>query len=164
MKILTLIRHAKSSWDDPALSDFERPLNARGQHDLPSMVERMQHRGPPPDKLIFSPALRTRLTAEPLISTFGLDAATVEVSEQTYEATADTLFRLLQQQPDQTRHLMLIGHNPGLLELPQVLCADAPERMPTAAIIQLHLMIDRWHELTPHCAELAWLDYPKLHR
>lgn len=164
MKTLTLIRHAKSSWDDPGLADFDRPLNRRGQRDLPLMVERMRQQGPQPDRLIYSPALRTRLTAEALASAFGLDDSAVKTCERVYEATPSTLIQLLQQQPDQARHVLLVGHNPGLLELVQALSGGAPERMPTAAIIQLQLMIGRWHELAPCYAELAWLDYPKMHR
>jgi len=163
MKILTLIRHAKSSWDDPGLADFDRPLNRRGQRDLPLMVARMQQHGPDPDRLVYSTALRTRQTVAPLIEAFGLADSDAQASDRLYEATCETLLSQLQQQPDETDHLMLVGHNPGLLELAQWLCADAPGRLPTAAIVQLGLKSDRWRDLMPNCAEPLWLDYPKLH-
>jgi phosphohistidine phosphatase len=164
MKILTLIRHAKSSWADPELADFDRPLNHRGQRDLPGLVQRMQRQGPRPDQLHYSPALRTRLTAEPLKDAFNLHDDEVLCSPTLYEADASTLLDVLRRLPDSVNHTMLVGHNPGLLELVEQLCPEAPERLPTGAIIQLQLMISHWSALQCGCARKLWLDYPKLHR
>lgn len=163
MKTLTLIRHAKSSWDDPFLDDVDRPLNHRGQHDLPLMCGRMQAQGPRPDRLIHSSALRTRLTAAPLIEAFALANTKVQACDRTYEAAPSALLELIHQQPDSIQHLMLVGHNPGLLLLAQSLCPQAPEKLPTAAIIQLELSIERWSDLNAGSARLRWFDYPKLH-
>ncbi len=163
MKTLTLIRHAKSSWDDPFLDDFDRPLNPRGRHDLPLMCQRMVELGPRPDRLIHSSALRTRLTAAPLIKAFRLPDSAVQSTEQIYEAEETELLALVRQQPDEVNHLMLVGHNPGLLLLALWLCDQAPEKLPTAAILQLQLSVEHWRDLAPGCARLCWYDYPKLH-
>lgn len=164
MKVLTLIRHAKSSWSDPTLSDFDRPLNRRGERDLPGLVQRIHTRGPRPDQLHYSAALRTRLTAEPLKQAFNLSDNETVCNEALYEADAFTLSYVLRQLPDTVNHAMLVGHNPGLLELVQQLCPEAPDRLPTGAVIQLQLMISHWHALQCGCARKRWLDYPKLHR
>lgn len=163
MKLLTLIRHAKSSWDDPWLADAERPLNARGRRDLPLMAARMRARGPRPDRLLHSSAVRTRLTAAALSEVFALPASAVVASERLYDADLDTLLQLLREQPDSLAHLMLVGHNPGLLQLAQWLCEEAPERLPTAAIVQFELPLAHWAELTAECARRRWYDYPKKH-
>lgn len=163
MKLLTLIRHAKSSWDDPFMDDFDRPLNHRGQHDLPLMCARLLAQGPTPDRLIHSSALRTRLTAAPLIEAFQLPDRAVQSTEAIYEADDDVLRALIRQQPDEVGHLMLVGHNPGLQLLAQWLCEQAPQKLPTAAIVQLALPLEHWSDLAPNCARLRWLDYPKLH-
>lgn len=163
MKVMTLIRHAKSSWDDPFLDDFDRPLNHRGRHDLPLMCARLLARGPGPDRLIHSSALRTRLTAAPLIEAFSLPDSAVQGNDRIYEADAATLLQLVRRQPDSISHLMLVGHNPGLLQLARTLCHQAPDKLPTAAIVQLELPIEHWAELAPANARLLWFDYPKLH-
>ncbi|GAA0792521.1 SixA phosphatase family protein [Marinobacterium sediminicola] len=163
MKRLTLIRHAKSSWDDPFLADFDRPLNHRGQYDLPLMCARVQAHGPRPDRLIHSSALRTRLTATPLIEAFELDNASVMSTERIYEASEDALLELIRQQPDHIEHLMLVGHNPGLLMLAHWLCEEAPAKLPTSAVIQLELATAHWDTLEPDSARLLWFDFPKLH-
>lgn len=163
MKILTLIRHAKSSWDDPFLDDFERPLNHRGHHDLPLMCARMQAQGPTPDRLIHSSALRARLTATPLIDALNLPDSAVYDTSSIYEASDSELLDLIRLQPDVIDHLLLVGHNPGLLQLAQWLCQAMPDTLPTAAIVQLELPLEQWDTLAPHCARLRWYDYPKLH-
>jgi len=164
MKRLTLIRHAKSSWDDPFLDDFDRPLNHRGQHDLPLMCQRLVAHGPAPDHLVHSSALRTRLTAAPLIEAFNLDSDRVSASAEIYEADTGSLNALIRRQADSIEHLMLVGHNPGLTLLGLWLCPDAPTHFPTAAIQQLQLSIDYWSDLRAECGRLSWYDYPKLHR
>ncbi|MBA4503194.1 SixA phosphatase family protein [Marinobacterium marinum] len=164
MKTLTLIRHAKSSWDDPFLDDFDRPLNPRGRHDLPLMCARMLAHGPAPDQLIHSTALRTHLTASALIDTFRLTDRAVCGTDRIYEADVSVLEALLRQQSNEHQHLMLVGHNPGLLLLAHWLCQQAPDRLPTAAIIQLELPLTYWRDLAPGCARTVWFDYPKLHR
>ncbi len=164
MKTLTLIRHAKSSWDDPFLDDVDRPLNHRGQHDLPLMCQRMVEHGPTPDRLIHSSALRTCLTADPLIEAFGLNQEQVESTGDIYEAAPEALIELIKRQHDRAQHLILVGHNPGMALLGLWLCADAPEHFPTSAIQQHTLSISHWSNLDTGCGRLIWHDYPKLHR
>lgn len=163
MKQLTLIRHAKSSWKEPELTDFERPLNQRGQRDLPLMASRVRGFELIPDRLLYSSALRTRLTAQVLADTLRLPAAAcIEVPEM-YEACWETLLNLLQGQPDQLQHIMLVGHNPGLADLGNYLSGEHLPHFPTSAVQQLALSVLSWSELAENCATLQRFDYPKLH-
>jgi phosphohistidine phosphatase len=127
------------------------------------MVQRVQQHGPRPDRLLYSPARRTRQTAAPLIEAFRLADDQAQPCDEIYDATFGMLLTLLQRQPDSAHHLLLVGHNPGLEVLARWLCPAAPEHLPTAACVQLGLKLAHWADLVPECAELLWLDYPKLH-
>jgi phosphohistidine phosphatase len=163
LKHITLIRHAKSSWDHPGLSDFERPLNARGERDLPGLVERATTQLPSPDRLIYSGAVRTRLTSQPLAEAWGLDEHRWLERREAYEASLDRLVALLREQPDDCHHLVLVGHNPGMAEVLTHLTAAPARDCPTAAFAHIELGIDQWSGLTQGCGHLLIFDYPKLH-
>ncbi|SEG75874.1 SixA phosphatase family protein [Marinobacterium lutimaris] len=164
MKQLTLIRHAKSSWDNPQLSDFERPLNARGLRDLPTMAERVRAKELIPDHLLYSSALRTSLTARELAAALDLPESHCLAVPEMYEACWETLLNLLQGQPDSRTHLMLVGHNPGIAELAACLCGTAPQHFPTSCVQHLILNVLSWSELAESCGTSQWFDYPKLHK
>ncbi|TVQ74425.1 MAG: histidine phosphatase family protein, partial [Oceanospirillales bacterium] len=117
MKLLTLVRHAKSSWKHADLTDFDRPLNKRGKQDLPLLCERLIQYQLYPDQLIFSPATRTRLTAARIIDRLAIPSEQCQDNPEIYESSAETLLQVIQQVTDQTSHLMLVGHNPGLQDL-----------------------------------------------
>lgn len=163
MKQLTLIRHAKSSWKDPGLSDFERPLNKRGKRDLPLMAERVRSFELIPDRLLYSSAVRTRATSQVLCDTLHLPtAACIDVPEM-YEACWETLLNLLQGQPDSLQHVMLVGHNPGIADLGNYLSGEHLLQVPTASVQHLILSVLTWSELAENCATRQRFDYPKLH-
>lgn len=165
MKTLTLIRHAKSCWDNPYLDDLERPLNPRGQHDLPRMAERLRQHINRPDLLLFSPALRTRLTAQSVADALQLSTAQCMENTHIHEASLEGLIQVLQAQPDACTHVMLVGHNPGLSLLGTLLAPDeAPTHFPTCAVQQLQLNIEHWTCLRQGCGHLHWFDYPKLYK
>lgn len=163
MKLLTLIRHAKSSWKNDELADFDRPLNNRGQQDLVGLTERAVHHLPVPDCLLFSPALRTNLTREPLVKAWQLTAQQSLAAPKAYEASTDDLLELLQHSDDKINHLVLVGHNPGLSDLTTLLTNQVMDNFPTSAFAHLELKINHWSELQPGCGKLRQFDYPKLH-
>lgn len=164
MKRLTLIRHAKSSWDNPALDDFDRPLNKRGERDLPAMVQRVRDFNLVSDRLLTSRAVRALTTAEALIRGLGLNDNQVLRQSELYAASAQSLQHLLQQQDDHSHHLMVVGHNPGLENLCYHLTHERLPKLPTAAVLHLHLKISRWRELAEACGIVELFDYPKLYR
>ena len=91
MKTLTLVRHAKSSWDDTELADFDRPLNRRGERDAPEMARRLAATGDPPDRIVSSPALRALQTARVLAPALGIDPASLVTESRVYEASYSRL-------------------------------------------------------------------------
>lgn len=165
MKFLTLVRHAKSSWKHDGLKDFDRPLNKRGKQDLPLLCERLIQYQLFPDQLIFSPATRTRLTAARIIERLAIPLPHCQDHPEIYESSTETLLQVIQQVTNQTNHLMLVGHNPGLQDLGNYLLEgrSSVPHFPTSAVLHLGLNIEKWSDLHRGCANCIRLDYPKLH-
>lgn len=162
MRKLWLLRHAKSSWDDPALSDFDRPLNGRGRKAARAMGAHLAKAGIRPDLVLVSAALRTRATWD-IVSTrlVGIEAA---VEPRLYEAGRAELLERLHEVDDRHRSVMLVGHNPGMERLAQHLVGgrgDAhalgrlTEKFPTCALAEIDLPVPGWAEVTAECGSLA---------
>ena len=146
MKTLLVLRHAKSSWSDSALGDHERPLNKRGQRDGPRMGKLVREHGLIPDVIISSDAVRARLTAEAVVEAAGY-AGHVRCEAALYAAgPADILAVLRTVTETMAGTVMIVGHNPGLEELVAQLTGEEPD-LPTAALAQIVLPIERWRDL-----------------
>ena len=159
MKTLLLLRHAKSSWDDVALRDFERPLADRGKRDAPRMGEELKLRAPLPDLIISSPAARARQTTQAVVEAGGLTAR-LEFNDSIYGATSAELMRLIRRLEDGVNCALMVGHNPGFEELVSRL-TGSDERMPTAALACIEFQIDHWNDLEDGAGRLIWLLTPK---
>lgn len=159
MKTLLLMRHAKSDWEDASLRDFDRPLAERGLRDAPRMARELSARGPLPDLIISSPAVRARQTAEAVVGASGLDAP-LEFDASIYEASTAELMKVVRNISDASACAMLIGHNPGFEGMVARL-TGADERMPTAAVACVELDVDRWEDAEDGQGRLAWLLTPK---
>jgi len=153
MKILTLLRHAKSGWDDPALRDFDRPLNPRGRQAARAMGRAMKSEGLRFDAILASPAVRVTETLEQVAAGYGpLDPAW---EQRIYLASTETLLDLVRQTPDAVERLLLVGHNPGmetmalLLTSPDAGClrAEIERKYPTGALAEISLPAERWAEV-----------------
>ncbi len=149
MKTLYVLRHAKSSWNDESLSDFERPLNERGKKAAPFMGEFMKKNDFAPDLIISSPAERAKQTAE-LVKKAANFEAEIRFNEKIYEASPLRLLEVVSQTDASAKTLMLVGHNPGFEGLVRVLAGENA-RMPTAALAVLDLEIDDWAEVYDDC-------------
>ena len=147
MKTLLVLRHAKSSWDDPALDDHERPLNERGRRDAPRMGELVRGYGLMPDVVISSDAVRARLTAEAVVKAARY-AGEILLDPNLYMAGPADILSLLRTVREKAETVMIVGHNPGLEELVAQLTGDRQD-LPTAALAQIVLPIDRWRDLKP---------------
>ena len=146
MKTLLVLRHAKSSWKDSTLDDHERPLNKRGKRDAPRMGELVRTMRLTPDRIISSDAVRARLTAE-AVAKAARYTGDIVLDRRLYHAgPADIITRLREIQEADVAIVMIVGHNPGLEELVAHLTDDAPD-LPTAALAQIALGIDRWQAL-----------------
>jgi phosphohistidine phosphatase len=153
MKTLTLLRHAKSGWDDPVSRDFDRPLNPRGRRAARTLGLEMKARGLAFDLIVASPARRVIETLEEVAAGYGaLDA---RYDERLYLASTATLLEIVRSAPDGAERLLLAGHNPGLEEL--ALCLSSRDeaglreevevKYPTGTVAQIALSVEHWAEV-----------------
>ena len=147
MRLLSILRHAKSSWSDSSLDDHDRPLNKRGSRDAPRMGELIREQGLVPDVILSSTALRARDTALAVAAAAGFPAE-VHFTRRLYGAGPDEYLEALRALPDDSEHALVVGHNPGLEDL-VALMVGGPHTMPTAALAVVELPIDRWRDLDP---------------
>lgn len=145
MKILLILRHAKSSWKKPGLADHDRPLNKRGKRDAPRMGQLVEQEGLVPDLIISSTAQRARVTAEVVAENSGYEGE-IQLERSFYMGYPEAYLEVLCQLPDEVGTVMVVGHNPGLEELLEELVME-PERLPTAAMARIDLPIQSWQEL-----------------
>jgi phosphohistidine phosphatase len=161
LKRLTLLRHAKSSWDNPGLGDFERPLNKRGQRDAPLMGRYLADQGILFDLLMVSPATRARMTAEVIAEQLEIDRERLTFNGQIYQATVNELVALLRTIADDQQNVLLVGHNPGITDLANFLVDGQLENIPTCGLFSVELPIQSWQQLDRASARLLFYDYPK---
>jgi phosphohistidine phosphatase len=154
MKKLLLLRHAKSSWEDSSLPDFERPLNERGRRAAPLVGKYMREQGLRPDVVLCSPAKRTRETIALVLKAAGIETE-LRYDERIYEASAMRLIEIVSQIEDEKTDAMLVGHNPGMENLLERL-TGVTERMPTAALARISLNADKWREAAMMGGRLEW--------
>lgn len=160
-KILYLVRHAKSSWKDPTLSDMDRPLNKRGQRNSPDMGRRMRVQGHKPDLIISSPAKRAQTTAANIARELGIDESEIVAATDLYFAGADGMLGVLESVDDRYRKVMLTGHNPTMEYLANQLVNTSFISMPTCAIAIIGFDMASWADLYSTDGVLLGYDYPK---
>ncbi|MDO9266902.1 MAG: histidine phosphatase family protein [Sulfurimonas sp.] len=159
MKKLYIIRHAKSSWSDAALNDFERPLNKRGKANAPMMGERLKEKGVMPDIIISSPAKRAKSTAEIIAKEIGYEKK-VLFDENIYESSVDKLRKILTALDDKQNTVFLVGHNPELNMLVDYY-VKFYENIPTCGVVEVEFACDTWANIEPKNAKLISFNYPK---
>lgn len=159
MKTLFIMRHAKSSWSDPNLSDFERPLNERGLKTAPFMGELVKENNFTPAIIISSPAMRAKQTANIVKKSAGLKAE-IFFDERIYEASPLRLLEVISGIDDQFDSALIVGHNPGFEDIVRVLTGKI-EAMPTAALAVIDLEIDSWKEINSEAGYLRKIIRPK---
>jgi len=162
MKTLYLIRHAKSSWKDPDLRDFERPLNKRGKSDAPEMGQRLRAYKAGADIIISSPAKRAIKTAKIIAREVGFPVKEIVTTETVYLADVPTLVEVIRKISDKHQQVMLFGHNPGLTMLANFLVnGEQVENIPTCGIFCIEFEIDSWKKVGQGLGKLLFFDYPK---
>lgn len=166
MKKLYLIRHAKSSWDNPNGNDFDRPLNERGKREAPQMAKLLKQRKVLPDRLITSPALRAWTTCEIFANVLNVDQHKIEKTEKLYHASPDTwlsILRGLKEHPaDKEDVVLMFGHNPGITEFANELLSVTIDNIPTCGIVSATLKIKTWKEIGLGSGTMDAFDYPKI--
>jgi phosphohistidine phosphatase len=168
VKHLALLRHAKSSWDDPGLDDFNRPLNERGWKAAQRIGKELEHRRMHFDLVLASTAARVRETIGGVQEHFDFGAV-IRFEPRMYGADAETLFSLVRGLPDEVSAPLLVGHNPGLQRLLLELTHDdsrgfrdrIADKFSTAALAVVELPADRWADVARASGEIAELIFPK---
>lgn len=159
MKTVFLLRHAKSSWADDNLADFDRPLNKRGLEIMPFVGEKIFDNGFQIDLILSSPAKRAKQTAI-LIKETAQMKADICYDERIYEASPHRLLEVIAAAEEDKESIMLVGHNPGLEGLIRILSGET-QPMETAALAVIDLKIDKWRETNAGCGFVRKIINPK---
>ncbi len=160
MKTLYLLRHAKSSWDDPNLADFDRPLNERGLAAAPFMGDLIASKGYGPSIILSSPAERANQTAQ-IVKGYAPNETAIQLDDRIYEASPRGLKQVVSELADSIDSVLLVGHNPGIEGFIRYL-TGAVEAMPTAALAVIDLNIDSWRSLNDACGTVRAVYRPKI--
>ena len=159
MKNLYLMRHAKSSWKDETLLDIERPLNSRGRRASQTVAGFIKKQKIIPDLVLSSSAIRARETTDIVLGAAKI-TTDLRFDERIYEAGANRLLEVIKQIDKTRKSVLLVGHNPGLEALLELL-TGAVETMPTATLSKLTLKISDWSDINNKCGTLEWIVRPK---
>jgi phosphohistidine phosphatase len=168
VKRLTILRHAKSSWNDPHLDDFNRPLNDNGWKAARRMGRELKKRDMKFDLVIASPAARVRETIDGLTEKLQLNVE-IRFEPRMYAASEEILLNIVRDIRESAHAPLLVGHNPGLQQLlvalthkdPDDLRSRVEEKFPTAALATIELPAHRWTEVTPATGKITELILPK---
>lgn len=163
MKILLLVRHAKSDWDVPYGSDLERPLAMRGRDAAALMGRFLARIREGPDLVVSSPALRARETARIAIEAGGLECDTV-LEDTLYSSGVASIVRLVRDLDDDARRVALVGHEPTTSDLSATLTGGSAVRFPTAAVARIRFPAGSWRDLRSGSGTLSWHVTPKILR
>lgn len=168
MKTLSLLRHAKSGWNDPVARDFDRPLNGRGRRAAEVMGAHLRGQGIGFDQVVASPAVRVVETLDHVATGLGETLAPVW-DKRIYLASAATLLDVVQGLSDEAAHVLLVGHNPGLEDLVLMLVPrddgalrdEAEVKYPTATFASITFAADRWADVAEGDGHLARFIRPR---
>ncbi|HEX2270144.1 MAG TPA: histidine phosphatase family protein [Pyrinomonadaceae bacterium] len=159
MRTLYLLRHAKSSWKDDSLRDFDRPLKRRGREAAEQIGKVLAGEKPKSLLVISSPAARARETTKLVLKSAGLKLEP-RFDERIYEADVRTLLEVVESIPDKTTTAMLVGHNPGFENLLSYLTGD-DRHMPTAALAKIEFEVESWSAVSEGSGRLESFVTPK---
>jgi len=166
MKQLLIMRHAKSSWDNEGLKDFDRPLNKRGTGDAALMGKFVKKAGYVPGHIFSSPAARARQTTELFCNSASLEIASVTWNDKLYYGTStDYLNAIRNFNGKNIERVMLVGHNPLAEDAVSLLCGESHTsllRMPTAALVCFEILSESWKNIDGGNCRIKWMIIPKL--
>ena len=161
MKLLLAMRHAKSSWDEPNLDDFDRPLNSRGERDAPKMGKRIAKKGIHVDHICSSPANRAISTAKLMAEAIDYPLKKIQKEQALYHAGEDSILKIISSLPDTAERVLLVGHNPGLTDFVNNFPGTSIENIPTAGLVVIEFDIKEWKSATWKNGKVVHVDSPK---
>ena len=157
-----MIRHAKSSWSNPLQSDFERPLNERGEHDAPMMGERLKKMGVTPDLIIASPAKRAKQTAKKVAKELGYDTDKILWVDKLYHCIPQVFEETLYEVKDEVKTVFIVAHNPGITQFVNELSGDFRiDNMPTCGMVGAEIDLEHWEMFANAKKKVFLFEYPK---
>ena len=163
MKTIYLIRHAKSSWTDASIKDFDRVLNDRGERDAPKMAKHLSKKAKSPDVFISSPAKRAKRTCKIFAAEFNYDSDNIIYYDELYLASALQILNIILTIDDKYSSAALFGHNPGITELANVLIENISiDNIPTCGVCAINADCDSWADLESCKKTLLFFDYPRI--
>lgn len=161
MKSVILVRHAKSSWDDAGVSDFDRPLNGRGKEDAPKMAKRLIDRNVTIDAFISSPAKRARKTAAIFIKEYEADKEDIILVPDLYLPAAEAFYAAIANAPSKAKTIAVFSHNPGITDFANELTDVRVDDMPTCSIFAVKADIKEWKQFKDAEKQYWFFDFPK---
>lgn len=161
MKTIYLVRHAKSSWDSGAESDFERPLNDRGKRDAPMMAKRLQDKDIKIDAFVSSPAKRAKKTAEVFVKEYNQDKDNIIFIDELYHAGPEAFSAAIEKLKNKYKRVAIFSHNPGITEFANSLTDTRVDDMPTCSIFAVSADTDDWEKFREAKKEFLFFEYPK---
>ena len=161
MKCILLIRHAKSDWGDPSLSDFERPLNERGKNDAPMMASRLLSKKVAIDVFITSPAKRARKTACVFAKAYDRSKESVLFRDELYAATEDVFYDVIEGADNTFNNIAIFSHNPGITDFANQLTDVRIDNIPTCGVFAITAECEDWKAFRTSSRHFLFFDYPK---
>jgi phosphohistidine phosphatase len=161
MKTLLLVRHAKSSWNDPGTDDIDRPLNDRGKTDAPAMAKRLKNKDIKVDTFISSAAKRARRTARYFAEEYGLEKKDIVIEDRLYMASPSAFEETIKEIKDKHDVAILFSHNPGITDFANSLTQVRIDNMPTCSIFAITADTDSWSNFDQCEKNFLFFDYPK---
>ncbi len=161
MKTLLLVRHAKSSWDNLTLSDFDRPLNGRGKEDAPKMAKRIKDKKLKIGLFVSSPAKRAKKTAKIFMEVYEENKKNLILIPSLYEASVLNFYNAIEIIDDKYNNIALFSHNPGITEFANSLADDKIDNIPTCGVFAVSIKIKKWIDFKTAHKELLFFDFPK---
>jgi phosphohistidine phosphatase len=162
MKQLLLIRHAKSSWNDPTLADFDRPLNDRGKKDAPEMAKRLSEKKIKINAFISSPAKRARQTCKHFAREFAVKKKNIVLDPRLYEAGQENFYAVIKDLKNKWDNVVIVSHNPGITSFANSLTETEIDDMPTCSVFAVKIDVKKWTDFRAGKKEFWFFDYPKV--
>jgi phosphohistidine phosphatase len=161
VKHLLLVRHAKSSWDDPSMADVDRPLNDRGETDAPIMAKRLEDKKIKLEVLVTSPAKRAKQTCKYFAKGLDIKKKKIVEEQELYEAGPENFYHVIESFKNKWDDVAIFSHNPGITSFVNSLTDTHIDDMPTCAVFAIKADVEKWKDFREAKKEFWFFDYPK---
>lgn len=162
MKVLYVMRHAKSSWGEPGLDDFDRPLLEKGKKRTRLIIEYLLNKGVKPELIISSPAVRASDTAQIIAHGLSVDKDAVKYEKSIYSSDSEKIEDLFYDLPNKISEIMLIGHNPAVTNFVNTYLENKVDALPTSSVAAIQFDTNEWDKVLDSTATVLFLIFPKM--